>query len=945
MRRFHVLLGWVVAAVCGASQAEFDPATWPTDAELPTRQAIVDTLPNGVTYVVERWAEGDNEDRAYVAVMVQTGSIYETEEEAGYAHFVEHVVFRGSKGQSQKKTERFLREMGIPVALHGQGGSTALDQTMYSLPIPEAPAKHLARALGILAARVSRPLFRSADIEAERDIVLAEEQQRRASPAARERQAGTFGADHPLVTKSPIGSRTSLEDATVEGLKAFFERWYRTDRMFVVVVGDIDPEASVRLVRKSFGRLKKPAGPALPVTRVGPPTGLVEFVIEDPKVEVRRLGLSLMKPYERVDTVTEYYRSGAAAMGLDIVRSRLRDFRDATPYLTNVGLYASSMLDIQTTSLSLVADDGYELNAMREVLGIVRSAVEDGFTPEEIATAKALQRQRLKTGEEVQFRVPSGSIGQSWLGSLHRGRHPTETAAYLATMEHNIDRVHPEHIRLELARLFDAERRALVATVPEGEALVGPLEDFVAEVAFIDALELQAVEPGAKHVPQVASGDATDPFALPGLEPKAVKRTVHHDEVDVVQWSLPNGVEVLFKHDPEPNTSVNVLYRSPGGMSLLDDYDLVRSQLAREVISASGLRGLKSSALANLFRLHRTSANVMLAEDEHGFRLATFPDEMDFAFRALHLVATEAEVTREAFDSFVAKSRNVLTATVENPGFQFNAAVSDVIWPGRKLSPGSIDPALLDDVTPDWIRALYTKLFDHAGGTYVLISGPVEASEVKGLVERYVATLPGGTPRKPGEIRFPLTDESAEVRHRTNPDDRSVGNLYFLEREPGFDEYANFVRNAYASVLTSRLVKEIREERALVYSISARADSPRYPRPHGVISVSYVADPERVAEIETAILEVVRSLPKDVRERDLKPIRKSLRRAFDESLEKPAIVLLMLHSKMLQNLPLPDPDVYRMHIEDLNVDAVTAYGNKVRDTLVLVRTEYGPAEG
>ena len=40
----------------------------------------------------------------------------------------------------------------------------------------------------------------------------------------------------------------------------------------------------------------------------------------------------------------------------------------------------------------------------------------------------------------------------------------------------------------------------------------------------------------------------------------------------------------------------------------------------------------------------------------------------------------------------------------------------------------------------------------------------------------------------------------------------------------------------------------------------------------------------------------------------------------------------MLHSKMLQNLPLPDPDVYRMHIEDLNVDAVTAYGNKVRDT-------------
>ena len=283
-------------------------------------------------------------------------------------------------------------------------------------------------------------------------------------------------------------------------------------------------------------------------------------------------------------------------------------------------------------------------------------------------------------------------------------------------MEHNIDRVHPEHIRLELARLFEAEHRALVATVPEGEALVGPLEDFVAEVAFIDALELQAVEPGAKHVPQVAS---TPLIRLRSL----VSSRRRSSEPSIMTRSMSCGgrcqtVSRLFKHDPEPNTSVNVLYRSPGGMSLLDDYDLVRSQLAREVISASGLRG-PSSALANLFRLRRTSANVMLAEDEHGFRLATFPDEMDFAFRALHLVATEAEVTREAFDSFVAKSRNVLTATVENPGFQFNAAVSDVIWPGRKLNPGSIDPALLDDVTPDWIRALYTKLFDHAGGTYV----------------------------------------------------------------------------------------------------------------------------------------------------------------------------------------------------------------------------------
>ena len=876
--------------------------------------------------------------------MVQTGSVYEDEHEAGYAHFVEHVLFRGSKGQSRAKTERFLKRMGIPVALHGQGGSTALDRTMYSLPLPETPDKHLSRALDILAARVSRPLFKADDVDAERDIVLAEEQQRRASPASKERQIGLYGADHPLVNKTPIGTRDSLGSATVAQLRGFFERWYRPDRMVVVVVGDIDPARAVKAVRKSFGRLRKSDSPAQPVIRVGPPAGRHAMVVEDEKVEVRGMGLTLMKPLVRVDTVPEYYRSTAGTLGLDMLRSRLRDFRDETPELTGVSVGVGAMLDIHSTRLNVVADDDHELTAFQAVVQIARSAIEAGFSEEEIATAEALQRQGLRSAEERQFRVPGAAVANSWLGSLHRDVHPTSTDAYLEAVRHSLDRMQPEHIRQELARLFDADRRALVATVPKGETLVAGLETFLAEIEFIDALEVSPVVPGEKDVIKSTGPTRDDPFALPGLEPAAVVATRRHPEIGVVQWTLANGVEVLFKRDEQPNTPVTMRYRSSGGVSLLDDYDIVRTQLAREVIIGSGMRGLKSSALVNLFRLHRTNASVVLAEREHGFSLTTFPDELDFAFRALHLIATEAQVSTDVLESLRAKTRNVLTATVANPGFQFNAAVSDVLWPGRKLNPGSMDPDRLDDVTTDWVRQVYDKLFEHAGGTYLLVAGPVDEAVVYEAVTRYVGTLPGGKARVAGGSDFPLAKAPAEVRHTTNPDDRSVGTMYFLEPAPGHDEYANFVRGAYASLLTGRLVEEIREKRSLVYSISARATSPRYPNPHAMLTVSYVADPDNVAEIEGAVLKVMEALPGSLKERELKPIRKSLHRSFEETLEKPALVLQMLYIKILQDKPLPALKAYRDHIDNLDTASIAQFGKRALTSFVQVRTEYGPGQ-
>lgn len=948
MKTRRIAAGWIFAGCLLAAmpgRAAFDPTTWPVDKELPTREAHVETLPNGLTFVVEQWDQGDNKDRAHVVVLVQTGSLYEEPGQAGYAHFIEHVLFRGSKGQSAKKTERFMKQMGVPVALHGQGGSTTLDRTMYSLPLPETPDKHLPRALAILAARVSRPLFRAADVEAERDIVLAEEQQRRASDAGRARQVAAYGKTHPLVTRNPIGSRESLGDASVDGLKAFFERWYRPDRMIVVVVGDVDVTRAGKAVRKTFGSIPASRDPALPLERVGPPAGRHAEIIVDPKIEVRAMGLSFMRDYVRTDTLREFERRTAAVLAANIVRNRLRDFRDTTPFITSVRLQTDIRLDIQTEQISVVADDDRELEAFARVLSIVQGVIEQGFTQAEIATGKSLLEQGYNAAEERRYRAPAVAIARNWLNELHLGAHPTSLDGYLGASRRALSRITAEDVRIEFSRQFDAIRRNLIISVPEGESLAAALSEFEAVAAFFDDVPA----PLAKAATRPADGDpvivdaADDPFLLQGLRKAAVIAERKYADIDTTQWTLDNGVQVLFKRDPQPNTPVVIQFRTPGGLSLLPDYDLVRVQLAREVIIASGLRGLKSSALGNLFRLHRTTTSVFLSETEHGFTVNTVPDQLDFAFRALHVVAREGQVDDDAFESVVAKSRNRLSATLANPQFQFAAARSEVLFPGAKLNIATMSTASLDAASPDWVRQLYSTLYAHASGTWVLISGPLEAESVKSKVLSYIGSLPDGPVRRPGNVEYPIASDPGVVRQQSNPDDRSVGALFFLEANPGFDDREVLVRTAYASLLTDNLIKEIREKRALVYSISAQAQSPDYPKPHGMIVVSFVADPANVAEIERAVIDIVDEMAEAVSKRGLVPLRKMMLRGFEKSLEKPAYVLSTLYSHLLQGKTLPTTAEYRALIGSVDVEALRTYAEKVSGKFVQVRTEFAPA--
>ncbi len=110
--------------------------------------------------------------------------------------------------------------------------------------------------------------------------------------------------------RSPIGLPEVLKSFKPETLRAFYERWYRPDRMAVIVVGDIDPAEALTLLQKHFGVLTRPAAAAPPRTYPIPLTPETRVVVAtDREIQQSSVMVMYKRPLSSERTVGDYRRS------------------------------------------------------------------------------------------------------------------------------------------------------------------------------------------------------------------------------------------------------------------------------------------------------------------------------------------------------------------------------------------------------------------------------------------------------------------------------------------------------------------------------------------------------------------------------------------------------------------------------------------------------------
>ena len=238
-------LGWAAEDTVVAQQ-------WPHEqSDLPPDPALIfGKLPNGVRYIVMQ--NKTPLDRVSMHLMVHAGSLNETDDQQGLAHFLEHLVFCGSTHYKPGELITYFQSIGMDFGADANA-HTGFSDTVYDMLLPNGSQKSLVDGLTVLRDFADGALLLPSEINRERHVVLAEKMTRDSASYRTFVSSLKFCLPDSLVSRRlPIGDENIVKAAGQTIIKKFYDAWYRPEKMMIVITGDMDPATAVPLIENTF---------------------------------------------------------------------------------------------------------------------------------------------------------------------------------------------------------------------------------------------------------------------------------------------------------------------------------------------------------------------------------------------------------------------------------------------------------------------------------------------------------------------------------------------------------------------------------------------------------------------------------------------------------------------------------------------------------------------
>ena len=320
-------------------------------------------------------------------VWYKVGAADEPDGRSGIAHFLEHLMFKGTSNHPEGEFSRVVSEMG--------GDENAFTGPDYTSYFQRVSRENLETVMAYEADRMANLVLTDAVIDPERKVVLEERAMRlEGEPGARL----SVGVDAVLYLQHPygvpvIGWREDIEALNRADAFTFYDRWYTPNNAVLVVAGDITAEELRPLAEKTYGRLPRRAEPPLRVRVKAHELDVPrEVTLSDPKVTVESVQVSWLAPSYRTAKpgVAEAIEVLAEALGGSSTSLLFRDLVMERKIATSVGLgYRSDAVDDGAITAWIVPREGITLEAARRELFEAITRAVAALDETEVERAKA----------------------------------------------------------------------------------------------------------------------------------------------------------------------------------------------------------------------------------------------------------------------------------------------------------------------------------------------------------------------------------------------------------------------------------------------------------------------------------------------------------------------------------------------------------------------------
>lgn len=881
-RLLGILLLCVGALVGVSGQVATKPAPSPqAPAALdPAQQLPVDPavrtgrLPNGMRYYIRQNSRPDN--RVSLRLAVDAGSIQEEADQRGLAHFLEHMAFNGTENFKPGELVQFLESIGARFGPH-VNASTSFDETIYMLEVPTDREGYLDRGLLALRDFAAGISLLPDEVDKERGVVI-EEWRGRLGAGSRitDQQLPVLFRGSRYAERLPIGTPEILKAFPRERLVDFYRRWYRPDRMAIIVVGDIDLDEAQALVEKRFGSIPAASGQVPEVDRQVPAQAETLYsMVTDPEAQSWNVTVASKRPVEIERSVGDYRRTLVEQLVMQMFNLRLSEIarRPDAPFLGAEAGGGALGRSLDLFELSAVVPEGGLERGLEAVITEAKRAQEFGFSQAELERAKAA----LVANFERAYKERETSESRSYANEYVRAFLQQEPIPGIE-FEHRIATTFVPGVTLDevnaaVRRMVQPDNRVVLAVAPEKKGVAAPTEPSLR--AAVGRAEAAAV---TAWTDALAGRELVEKAPPPGKV--TGRRTI--PEIGVTVLSLSNGVEMWLKPTDFKQDQVLLSSYALGGTSLAPQADFPEASLGPALVSVGGMGGLSPVDLSKLLAGKIAQASPQVSLYTQGSAGQASPRDLETALQLNYLAFTAPNLAPDAFELMRRRLTGVIENQAQNPVAVFGERV-ELVNTSNHYTARNLTVADVQGLDLDVLRAFYTARFANAADFTFFLVGAFDIATVTPLVEKWVASLPSAGKKASSfrdiGIRFPGKVVTDEVRKGREPRSQTVG-AYFADT--GLAELEMHRARAAASLLGIRLRDILREELGGTYGVNVAYQNTLPQKDYGMMSVQFGSAPDNVEKLVNAVhAEVERLKANGPSAEDVKKVQELERRDLE----------------------------------------------------------------
>ncbi len=359
-------------------------------------------LDNGVRVVTSRM---DHVRSASLIIYIKAGARHEPDEHAGVSHFVEHMVFKGTKRRPDPiSITREIEEFGGVV-----NAGTSREHTSYWIKVPSV---HLEKSYDVLADMLLESTFREEELEKERRVIFEEIHGIYDTPDDYIHDVidELVWAGQPI-GRPIIGSEATIRSMGRDDVLGFMRANYHPNRVVISAAGNVDHDRVVEMVERTFGQLPAGTPPDLVPSRISqtaPRVKVLERTTEEAHIALGLPGIAYTDDRRQVqDTIDAILSSGMSSRLFEEIRER-RGLAYA------VFSYFRGYQDAGQGVIYAGTDPGKVQETVSAVIEELWRIRDERVPDEELARTRELRKGRISLGLE-DSRAVAGWIGSQEL--------------------------------------------------------------------------------------------------------------------------------------------------------------------------------------------------------------------------------------------------------------------------------------------------------------------------------------------------------------------------------------------------------------------------------------------------------------------------------------------------------------------------------------------------